>query len=985
MKIPSGWHEEVRSHIHKPGYKPSFRLNLFDDADYSLVFDRVRTTGPNRMVLWGRVEGKPGSYALFATKGDVTAAHVFVPGEGTYQVRYAGNGKHWVTQDGKEGFQCLTGEGTPVSSPPAGALASPPGQGGALLSPPPGYPAWIPQTYAPPCNYAGNPTVLDLLVVYTPYAVSLVGQAALDTSIDLAVAYANMAFFNSGVNVELRLTGAASIDYTPVNLSTDLSRLENPLDGYMDDVFTMRDNAGADLVCLVADGTNVGVAEIGKPFFVVGAGGLGNYVFAHELGHALGCGHDRANEPSSVPPLYPFSYGYSFMAQGASYGDIMSYTGGVKIPYYSNPAVSYLGVPTGVDDSQPDSADNARTISWYAPTVAAFRTNTGIGLPSVSISVPADGALFTNPVDVPVTATAVSGSSTAQVDFYGDGVFIGSSLSAPYQFTWSKAPSGDHFLTAHAMDSYGGLTFSCPVSIHIAPSLPPPWQEQDLGPGVRRLGSASYAAGVFTLNSMDNGTDGAADGAHLVYQGFCGDGSLQARFTGLANTAPTARVGLVMRSQLSYLSAGVFLDLDPSGTLRADYVTAQGGTASAVTVGTFPFPVWLRLDRSGNNLAFSHSSDGSNWSPDGSIAIPMPQALLAGLALSSGGGVLENTENTSSVDNVAVSMACDTPSPTQTPTPMATWTPVFTWTPTITPTALPCDLVVPSGAMTLSSGAFSFCSLTVSNGATLVIGGAVTLNVSGNVDIEGVINGKGLGYSSAFEANAGVRPGTNGNTTSGGGGGGGHGGAGGNGGDAAAGGDSNDSIMGPAWMGSAGGGGTYVEVGETGIPGGAGGAALVLNAPNGNVTVNGTIDMGGDTFAANPGSGGGAGGTFALWAKNLYGNGLLEAKGGANAPATGTPYSGGGGGGGRIFFCLTGVNQFTGSADVSGGLAPNAGSLGSGQAGRPALITLPVSPRPPPSFPATLKSRGPCPSQRGATAFAMCTSIQGANYRSRAP
>jgi hypothetical protein len=58
----------------------------------------------------------------------------------------------------------------------------------------------------------------------------------------------------------------------------------------------------------------------------------------------------------------------------------------------------------------------------------------------------------------------------------------------------------------------------------------------------------------------------------------------------------------------------------------------------------------------------------------------------------------------------------------------------------------PCDLIVSSGVTTLANGTYSFCSVTVAAGATLVIGGAVSLNASGNVDIEGVVDGKGDGY-----------------------------------------------------------------------------------------------------------------------------------------------------------------------------------------------------------------------------------------------
>lgn len=67
-----------------------------------------------------------------------------------------------------------------------------------------------------------------------------------------------------------------------------------------------------------------------------------------------------------------------------------------------------------------------------------------------------------------------------------------------------------------------------------------------------------------------------------------------------------------------------------------------------------------------------------------------------------------------------------------------------------------CDLTLAYGASTtLSNGTYTYCSMTVSAGATLYIGGAVTVNMTGDVDIEGVVSGVGLGYGSSFNTSPG--------------------------------------------------------------------------------------------------------------------------------------------------------------------------------------------------------------------------------------
>lgn len=272
-----------------------------------------------------------------------------------------------------------------------------------------------------------------------------------------------------------------------------------------------------------------------------------------------------------------------------------------------------------------------------------------------------------------------------------------------------------------------------------------------------------------------------------------------------------------------------------------------------------------------------------------------------------------------------------------------------------------CDLTLAYGASTtLSNGTYTYCSMTVSAGATLYIGGAVTVNMTGDVDIEGVVSGVGLGYGSSFNTSPGPGAGGAGTTVDGGAGGG-HGGDGGSGmiscwsgtmyspagcstmTGPALGGLAYDSLYDPSWMGSAGG----PSGGSTFVPGGAGGAAFTLSAPANNVTINGTIDMSGASptvTGVQPEAGGGAGGTVYIDAQNILGMGIIKALGGIGGAA----WSGGagaGGGGGRLRLCLTGgmpssfdglVNVHSGPGGMGGeicGLACTSWTGGPGQDG----------------------------------------------------
>jgi hypothetical protein len=94
--------------------------------------------------------------------------------------------------------------------------------------------------------------------------------------------------------------------------------------------------------------------------------------------------------------------------------------------------------------------------------------------PAVAVTAPADGSAFATPASITIDADASdSDGSVAKVDFYHDGVLIGTDTSAPYSATWTGATVGVHSLTARATDNRGGTTTSSPVSVtvHDPPSV----------------------------------------------------------------------------------------------------------------------------------------------------------------------------------------------------------------------------------------------------------------------------------------------------------------------------------------------------------------------------------------------------------------------------------------------------------------------------------------------------------------------------------
>ncbi len=220
-------------------------------------------------------------------------------------------------------------------------------------------------------------SVIDVMIVYTAEArngwggtnnIMALAQNCIDTS--------NIAYTNSNIGpLELNLVHVEEVSYSESgSASTDISRLQDDNDGYMDNVHPLRDANGADLVALLVDGFNAcGVGFLAPydehlGFTVTDTGcAVGNLSFPHEIGHNMGAHHDRDNAGSAP---FPYAYGWRWDGNnGTQYRSVMAYSPGSRQPYFSNPDINFQGAPTGVENSE----DNARCHDNTRFSVSKFR------------------------------------------------------------------------------------------------------------------------------------------------------------------------------------------------------------------------------------------------------------------------------------------------------------------------------------------------------------------------------------------------------------------------------------------------------------------------------------------------------------------------------------------------------------------------------------------------------------------------------------
>jgi RHS repeat-associated protein len=104
-----------------------------------------------------------------------------------------------------------------------------------------------------------------------------------------------------------------------------------------------------------------------------------------------------------------------------------------------------------------------------ATTTSAAVNITVDTAPTVSITSPANNAVFTAPANITLASTASdSDGSIQKVDFFrGGSTLIGTATSAPYSFNWTNVQAGPYTLTAVATDNLGVTTTSSPVTITV--------------------------------------------------------------------------------------------------------------------------------------------------------------------------------------------------------------------------------------------------------------------------------------------------------------------------------------------------------------------------------------------------------------------------------------------------------------------------------------------------------------------------------------
>ena len=425
---------------------------LFDDKIVHVELDKVERNAIGASIWSGRIEGDDQSAVTIVVKDQALVATISTLAE-RFMIEPTEDGRHEAFELDLAAFPK---ESEPVRTASAG------------------------RTIAADAIAVDGITVndsaafIDVLVAYTDdVRSSLGGTAGAQTAATNAIAAANTAYQNSGVTPRLRLAGTAEVSYAENgNLSGTLGHLAGAFDGNMDELHALRNQVGADAVSLLVinGGGFCGIAYLmtspsanfaSSAFSVVPNNcAVGNLSFPHELGHNFGLEHDRFVSPGG-DPAYPYGFGY--VDTNNQFRDIMAYATQCgscsRIPYFSNPNLTYFNRPLGVsyESSPSTSADNVRALNNAASIIANWRQATSYTPATFTDNPLAAGSTRVKALHITELRTAIN--------TYRASVGLGA-------YSWTTISAGSVIRASHITEMRTALTQAIPSAAFTDPALP---------------------------------------------------------------------------------------------------------------------------------------------------------------------------------------------------------------------------------------------------------------------------------------------------------------------------------------------------------------------------------------------------------------------------------------------------------------------------------------------------------------------------------
>ncbi|TYP78972.1 InlB B-repeat-containing protein [Paenibacillus methanolicus] len=159
--------------------------------------------------------------------------------------------------------------------------------------------------------------------------------------------------------------------------------------------------------------------------------------------------------------------------------------------------------------------------------------------------------------------------------------------------------------------------------------------------GTSTPGLTTQSGADFTVKGSGANVWGQIDKFRYVYQnGTAENAVLVAKLDGLTFSGSTPnrdmKLGVMIRQNTENSSAHHGIFVDGHRELRSIYRENTGVSSIGVNAGTITWPIWLKVEKTGNVVKTYSSTDGVEWTERSSKSITFADAYTIGLVVSAG-------------------------------------------------------------------------------------------------------------------------------------------------------------------------------------------------------------------------------------------------------------------------------------------------------------------------------------------------------------
>ncbi len=141
----------------------------------------------------------------------------------------------------------------------------------------------------------------------------------------------------------------------------------------------------------------------------------------------------------------------------------------------------------------------------------------------------------------------------------------------------------------------------------------------------------------FTLSASGGDIRGRRDGFHFLHLPMEGDGHVVALLRGIDSDDEFAKAGIMIRESLDPDARYAMIAGTPGHSASLLRRTETGGFSYDTTDWGAPHPLWVALQRSGDEIRTYYSRNGTSWRQFDTLHLDLAESTYIGLAVSSSG------------------------------------------------------------------------------------------------------------------------------------------------------------------------------------------------------------------------------------------------------------------------------------------------------------------------------------------------------------